>query len=207
MSAESSPTQPSLISLPSGLSYLEFVDWLDEDVRAEWVDGEIIVMSPASRIHQELCGFLYRVLHEFAERNEAGIVIPAPFSMKTGEHLPGREPDVVFVDTSNQNRLTDTFLNGPADIVVEVISKESKIRDTVEKYREYESGGVPEYWLLDPIEKTARFLALDAGAYQEIPIESGTFHSRILPGFSMDVASCWQSPKPTVKDVSSNWLG
>ncbi len=37
-----------LPEIPSGMTYQEFLDWLDEDTRAEWVDGQVILMSPAS---------------------------------------------------------------------------------------------------------------------------------------------------------------
>jgi len=32
----------------------EFEAWADEDTRAEWVDGEVILMSPTSLLHNRL---------------------------------------------------------------------------------------------------------------------------------------------------------
>ncbi|HEX2173444.1 MAG TPA: hypothetical protein VHL09_13490, partial [Dehalococcoidia bacterium] len=43
-------------TLPPGpITFEKFLAWCDEDIRAEWVDGEIIVMtSPASDRHQDI---------------------------------------------------------------------------------------------------------------------------------------------------------
>ena len=62
-----------------------------------------------------------------------------------------REPDVLFLAKEHLGRLRDSHIEGPADLVVEIVSKESRGRDRGEKFYEYGEGGVPEYWLLDPI--------------------------------------------------------
>ncbi|MGH2411546.1 MAG: Uma2 family endonuclease [Chloroflexota bacterium] len=48
------------------MTYDEFLDWADEDTLAEWVDGKVIMTSPANRRHQELVGFLYGLLDVYA---------------------------------------------------------------------------------------------------------------------------------------------
>ena len=37
--------------IPAGMTYEQFLNWMDEDTRAEWVDGQVILMSPASYVH------------------------------------------------------------------------------------------------------------------------------------------------------------
>ena len=107
------------------LSYEDFLDWCDEDTLAEWVDGEIIMYSPASKKHQDLDDFLVSILRIYTETNELGMVFSAPFQMKLPGDLPGREPDLIFVSNVNLHRLQETYLDGPADLAVEIISKES----------------------------------------------------------------------------------
>lgn len=133
-----------------GTSYAEFLDWCDEDTRAEWVDGEVIIESPASLVHQTLVGFLLSILRTYAEQRELDQVIAAPFQMKTGPELPGREPDLLFVTRENLSRLEGVYLDGPADLAIEVVTSGSRLRDRGEKLAEYEMGGVREYWVLDP---------------------------------------------------------
>ena len=45
----------------------EFVAWCNEDVRAEWVDGEVFIMSPSNVEHDDLQIWLIRLLGEYVE--------------------------------------------------------------------------------------------------------------------------------------------
>lgn len=185
------------------ISYEEFLDWADEDTLAEWVDGEIEMASPASSRHQRIASFLDRLLGLFAQNYDLGQVFPPPFQMK----LPysGREPDLVFVTKDHLERVKEVYLDGPADMVIEVVSKESRLRDRVTKFNEYRLGGVPEYWLIYPTrkQKQAIFYQLDErGQYQAAALDSaGKYHSRALPGFWLKEAWLWQEPLPDLEQV------
>jgi len=60
---------------PSRMTYEEFLDWADEDTLAEWVDGEVVMYSPASKQHQLIVGFLEKVLGTFVEQHNLGVVL------------------------------------------------------------------------------------------------------------------------------------
>jgi Uma2 family endonuclease len=77
----------------------------------------------------------------------------------------GREPDLLFVAQTNLERLKETYLDGPADLVVEIVSPEGVGRDRGVKFYEYAQGGVPEYWLIDPQTEWAEFYRLEEGHY------------------------------------------
>ncbi len=189
------PTQPPR------MSYEEFLTWADEDTLAEWVDGEVILTSPASIPHQDLAGFLGSVLRPFVEQRGLGVALVAPFQMK----LDGssREPDLIFLARDHLDRLRRTHLAGPADLAVQIISPESIGRDRGEKFYEHEQAGIPEYWLLDPQARRAEFYQLDAaGVYQlTAPNQEGIYRSAVVPGFWLRVAWLWQQPLPRVLDV------
>ena len=186
-----------------GMSYAEFLDWCDEDTRAEWVDGQVIMASPASAAHQTLVGFLLNVLEIYAEQHDLGLVIAAPFQMKTGPELPGREPDLLFIARENLGRLESVYLDGPADLAIEVVSHGSRLRDRGEKLAEYEMGGVREYWVIDPEEQRADFHALAAdGRYERRRTdEDGTYPSEVITGFRLREAWLWQQPLPKALSV------
>src|SRR5438067_1477679 len=97
MSAETQPVEALRQPPPGKLSYEEFLDWCDEDTRAEWVDGEVIVVSPASRPHQGLALFLSALLQFIVEQDDLGVVLAAPFQMRLETPPRGREPDLLFV--------------------------------------------------------------------------------------------------------------
>jgi len=188
---------------PQGrVSFEEFLEWLDEDTLAEWVDGEIIMMSPASDQHQDLLEFLITILRFFNEANQLGWVRVAPFVMRTNVRPSGRELDLLFVTRERTQIVQPTFLDGPADLIVEIISPESVGHDRGEKFVEYEAAGVREYWLIDPLREQAEFYRLGAdGRYRLGPVEDGVYRSQVLPSIWLRVAWLWQRPLPQVLQV------
>lgn len=188
------------------ISYETFLARGDEDSRAEWVDGKVIPMSPASQRHQKLAALLTSLLLAFAETYDLGLVIAAPFQMKLGPEASGREPDILFVSKANLERLKKNRLEGPADLAVEIISPESRARDRGEKFYEYEQGGVTEYWLIDPDREQAEFYRLDTrGIYQLVPLTNGVFESQVLPELKLDTVWLWQDPLPTLLSILKLW--
>jgi len=185
-------SEPQLVKMP----YQEFLEWMDEDTLAEWEDGEIIMSSPASYFHQDLVRFLTSVVGMYVETYNLGVICPAPFQMKL--EYSGREPDLLFVAQKHLDRLKETYLDGPADLVVEIISPESVVRDRGKKFYEYEEGGVPEFWLIDPLRKWAEFYQLrPEGRYKTaFAGQEGIYHAVTLKGFWLRVEWLWQETPP-----------
>ncbi len=193
--------------LPLRMTYEEFLAWADEDRLAEWVAvpganvGVVMMTSPASMRHQDVSGFLESILRSFVETYDLGVVLSAPFQMK----LPGsgREPDLLFVATEHLERLKTTYLDGPADLVVEIVSPESVGRDRGEKFYEYERGGVSEYWLVDPLRRRFEAYHLDEQGFYCTLFSGagGRYDSQVLTGFWLRVEWLWQEPLPVVEDV------
>lgn len=182
------------------MSYEEFLAYVDEDMHAEWVDGEVIVFMPPKTRHQLMTGFLYKLLGFFASFFRLGEVLNAPFEMKLTPTGPSREPDILFVSEEHRERLTEERLAGAADLVVEVVSGDSVTRDRVRKFTEYQSAGVREYWLIDsrPGHEQADFYVRDEqGKFEAVPIgEDGIYRSTVLPGFWLRVDWLWAEELP-----------
>ncbi len=190
----------------AGLSYDEFLEQCDGQ-HVEWVNREVVPMSPVSNLHQKLGVHLLSLLQFYATERKLGEVRYEPFQMKTGPHLPGRSPDIFFVANANLGRLKKTFLDGPADLVVEIISPESRARDRGDKFYEYEQGGVPEYWLLDPVREQAEFYQLGAdGIYRPVALDAqGRYHSAALPGLWLQADWLWETPLPPLMTILKAW--
>jgi Uma2 family endonuclease len=199
--------KPAKTVLPSKMTYEEFLAWADEDTWAEWVNGEVIILSPASLRHQQLATFLATAMNFFVDVHQLGAVLTAPFQMKIGLDLPGREPDIIFVAREHFDRLRDVYLDGPADLVVEIISRDSRARDRGEKFYEYEQGGVREYWLLDYLRRQAEFYQLGSdGIYRSMPVDAaGIYRSTVLNGLWLKVEWLWQEPLPLLLAVLKEW--
>ena len=177
------------------MTYEEFLAWADEDTLAEWVDGEVVMYSPASSRHQDISGFLESILRSFVVAHQLGVIRSAPFQMKLEQ---GREPDLLFVATAHLTRLKATYLDGPADLVIEIVSPESISRDRGEKFYEYAQGGVPEYWLVDPDTQWLEVYHLGADRRYRTAFANaeGVYQARVLPNFWLRAEWLWQEPLP-----------
>jgi len=203
MSQMATATRPAAPNAPPKMTYGEFLDWADEDTHAEWVDGEVVFMSPVSDAHQEISGFLLRVISEFVEVHQLGKVRYESFQMKLVTTPRGREPDILFIGNEHLSLLKPNYLDGPADLAVEIVSPDSIDRDRVKKFAEYQGGGVREYWLIDPLMRDAGFFLLDdKGRYQSVPTDvDGIYHSTVLEGLWLKTDWLWQSPSPPMYAV------
>lgn len=187
------------------MTYEQFLEWDGENPHVEWVNGEVVEMPSVTGEHNGITRFLIAVLSVFVEHFDVGELRHDPFQMKTGPDLPGRVPDLFFVAKRNRRRLRNVFLEGPADLAVEVISPDSRTTDRVEKFREYEQGGVREYWLIDPERRQAEFFRRGRdGRFKSIPVgEDGIFRGTVLKGLWLNVDWLWN--RPPVLTVLKAW--
>ncbi len=197
------------------MSYEAFLAWSDEDTHAEWVNGEVIVFMPPVTIHQLIAGFLASLIGMYANLFNLGTLLAAPFEMRLLSVRSSREPDLLFVAQENLHRLKPERLEGPADLVIEIVSPSSATRDTREKLADYETAGVREYWIIDPrpAKRQARFYQRtpdggNDGVYHEVrPDSEGQYHSLVLAGFWLCPAWLWQEPLPDVDRVLAEVCG
>lgn len=202
-------TQPITDSGPLGpykpppegkLSEEQFLAWCDEDVKAEWVDGQVIVMSPANVQHVNLTSFLISLMRIWVEDRDLGAV----FGLELMTRLSPRSrrvPDLVFVAKDRLQNLRRNHLEGPPDLAIEVVSPDSLVRDWREKYLDYQSAGLREYWVIDPANQRVEAYRLVDGAYQEIVPDHGHIDSCVLAGFYLRDEWLWRAELPKVRDV------
>ncbi|HUW65609.1 MAG TPA: Uma2 family endonuclease [Spirochaetia bacterium] len=189
---------------PGKLSFEAFLEWCDEDTWAEWEDGEVIILTPASAVHQDVKGFLNMVMRGFARHHQCGKVLDAPFIVRLPEHLcRAREPDIIFFRQEQLLRLKETYFDGAPDVIVEIVSPESATRDRKIKFNEYQAAGVKEYWLIDPGHRQAEFFRLgpDDRYHPATLDEQGVFRSEAFFGFWLKSEWLWQDPLPLEIDV------
>ncbi len=164
----------------------------------EYVEGVLVEMSPASLIHNNLIYYVFALLNAYFELTQSGQVVGQPFVMR----LPAfperrREPDLMVILNGNTGTLTPTAMDGAPDIVIEIVSDESVTRDYGEKFEEYEKGGVPEYWLIDPIRQDAVFFRRGEKVYARHSADAdGHYESPALPGLRVHVPTLWADKLP-----------
>jgi Uma2 family endonuclease len=189
------------------MTFEEYLDWLDEDTRAEWVDGEVEFVSPVTLRHALVTSFINHLLVHFVALHHLGQVLQEPYLMRLAKIRRGRIPDILFGTNENLERLTNLCLDLPADLAVEVVSPGSRKRDREDKFKEYQAAGIREYRLIDAPRDRAEFFVLDElGVYRPATIDrDGRFQSTVLRGFWPDTNWLWQDPLPNALSVTNEW--
>lgn len=181
----------------TGGSFEEYLERYAADF-CEWVGGKVIKMSSSHEYHDILNRYLTILLEAYFEMRPIGRTRRGPFVMKQPAPLSVREPDIQVILNSNPHELTPTYMDGPADICIEVVSPESVSRDHCEKFEEYEKSGVREYWIVDRLHKECRFYRRDE-AGQFVPFKEdaqGNYQTPLLPGLVVQVATLWGADLP-----------
>ncbi|MDQ3045025.1 MAG: Uma2 family endonuclease [Chloroflexota bacterium] len=100
----------------------------DDGQRYELIEGEIVVSPSPGRSHQKVVGRLHVRLQTFVEADQLGEVLLAPFDVKLAENTIV-QPDILFVSSSRSEALTEQRMVGAPDLVVEVMSPSTRVRD------------------------------------------------------------------------------
>jgi len=137
-------TQHAFQSLPETHFYVEFVDGIV--IYPHW-NEETMSPSPIPD-HQDVVGNVYVWLRDYSKQH-GGTAHVAPLDLVLREEVIV-QPDVMWRSSDSACVRTETHLRGAPELVVEVLSPATAIRDKIEKFDLYESHGVGEYWLLDP---------------------------------------------------------
>lgn len=128
--------------------YADLVAMPEDGRRYEIVEGELIVSPSPRPRHQLIVGRLTRFLGEIAAEG-LGEVFPAPLDVVLDDRNVF-EPDVLFVRSERLGIVSETNVQGPPDLVVEVLSESTRDDDLGRKLEAYNRFGVAEYWVVDP---------------------------------------------------------
>ena len=187
--ARLAPNGGAGLSLPPAQGHWSEEEYLALDTNhlIEYSHGQLETLPMPTFSHQRLVAFLYRTLLPFVEERGLGIVMFAPLRIQLWRGK-FREPDIVFMASEHADRLDEQFWRG-ADLVMEVVSPDDRRRDRVTKRREYAQAGIPEYWIVDPTNRSITVLVLRGQAYAlhgEFD-ERAVATSRLLDGFTLSV--------------------
>jgi Uma2 family endonuclease len=153
------------------LSYEEYFS-LPEDTRpCELIDGELYRPPSPHVRHQKILGRLYQELENAARPHRLGEVFLSPLDVVLDTQRPlVVQPDLIFVSTERLP-IIGQRIEGAPDLVVEVLSPTSALRDRTEKSVWYGQYGVREYWVVDPESRTIEVRRLAPEGYEPV----GTF--------------------------------
>jgi Uma2 family endonuclease len=173
-------------------TYHDLILFPEDGKRHELIDGDHY-MTPSPRTkHQKVSGNLFGLLFIHLQETNAGGLFAAPMDVVLSD-LDVVEPDLLFICAARAAIITENNIQGPPDLVVEIISDTSRKTDEIVKRKLYERFGIQEYWIVDPELEAVKIYRLTDQRYvraAELSRESGdTFATPLLPGLQMPLSS------------------
>jgi len=177
------PHAPSRVSAPAWTMWAESVTYTPLIASASpHYDG----------IHVMAASALGRSLHAVANDSALGICLGRDVVMRLGDDAV--TPDLLLITPERFPQLHATYLDGPADLVIEITMPGHERDETVLRRQRYAAAAVPEYWTVDPTARSVTFLRYVDGTYQEQPLApDSAYRPAQLPGLACVPARLWDA--------------
>ena len=168
-----------------------YQDYLNtpEDKRYELLDGDLVMSPSPGKLHQSISAQLGWRLVQFTHENQLGQVYHAPFDVILS-NIDVVQPDLVFVSQQHQHLITSDNIQGPPDLVVQILSPSTGERDRTFKRTLYAKHGVNEYWIVDPEAVEILVFLFGQGGYK-IPNtyrKGDTLTTTTIEGFRLNIS-------------------
>jgi Uma2 family endonuclease len=174
-----------------------FYEWVEPDVKVEFINGEIIENSPVTNEHSDAVCYIQTATHIHATINNLGKVKSekAMISLTRNDY----EPDVVFW----RKEVADTFTIGQLhfpkpDLIIEVLSPGTETKDRGVKMKDYALHSIPEYWIVDTAKQLVEQYHLSEALPNEYELYKKLYReddiqSLVLQGFKIPVAAIFDA--------------
>jgi Uma2 family endonuclease len=172
-----------------------FDEYVDEDTKAELIDGVMIVHSPASLRHDGVAGFIRTLMWVYADEKGLGRVFGSDglVRLRKGRRVG---PDLFFLAKDRVPQPLPKEYKGVPDLVLEVLSPSNRGDDLEVKRPAYRAAGVKEIWLVDPDEQQILLDRRRGQRYVTKTISAGRAKSAVLAGFWIEADWLWSDPPP-----------
>ena len=115
------PELQDLIIVAEDISFEAYLTQFNGQ-NTEWHAGKVVQKMSNNERHQLILGFIFTLLTLYLSSKKSGRVFLAGFPMYISDDVPAREPDLMVVLNHKLEKVTETYLDGPADVVCEVVS-------------------------------------------------------------------------------------
>ena len=166
-----------------------------EGKQVEFINGEVLEMSPIQRRHGKAGQHLLKLLETFVQMRHLGEVGFEKWMVSLTRN--DYEPDICFWSARKASAFTSTQARFPApDFIVETlrVSPSTETIDREIKFKDYAAHGIAEYWIIDPERQIVEQYTLRGDEYAQVAaISAGTVSSLVLPGFQIPLAAIFDA--------------
>ncbi len=173
-------------------TYEEFLELTrDTEVRYEFIDGEIYLLSSPKTAHQAALSELHVIFYNyFAGKKCTPMMAPYDITLsRTGEDINIVQPDLMVICDLEEKLNEKDYYMGVPDLLLEILSQSTRGKDLIKKLDLYMSCGVNEYWIVNPLNKEVTVYQFAGGDIcDNITFKEGeTANSFIFPGLTADL--------------------
>ncbi len=180
-----------------------FYKEMSEDQKVEFINGEIIIQSPATLCHTAVSQNLLILLDTYVQKHGLGYV--GHEKMLVALTRNDYEPDICYFGPEKARAFTPDQMKFPApDLVVEVISPSTEANDRGIKFVDYAVHDVAEYWIVDPnAEMIEQYTLRNDNYHLHVKTDTGTVRSTIIEGFAIPVRAVFDETQKiaAVRDI------
>jgi Uma2 family endonuclease len=169
-------------------TYEDYLLFPDDGKRHELIDGEHYVTPSPITKHQKISGTLFGFLFTHIQRTKIGQLFAAPMDVVLSD-LDVVQPDLLFITNNRASIITQKNIQGPPDLVIEILSESSRKIDEIIKRKLYERHQIAEYWIVDPELESVKIYRFSEQGYSriaELSVEANdTLTSPLFPDWQL----------------------
>jgi Uma2 family endonuclease len=188
---------PYMISI-YGVTEETFDELVDEDTKAELIDGVMIVQSPATLRHEDASSFMGGLMRFYSDAKGLGKVIASGNGVVHLATCRKFAPDIFFIRQERVPTPLSKAFEGAPDLVVEMLSPSNRQVDLNEKRAAYRDAAVGEIWFVDFDDQKIMVDRKGQNGYTAESVAAGKITSAILAGFWVNAEWLWTEPLPNI---------
>lgn len=171
----------------------QFYREMTPNQKIEFIDGDVVLHSPARNRHLDVAANIFALLRAHVLVNQIGEVK----NEKCLCVFPRNdyEPDIVFFGQQKAAQFVHDTVKFPVpDLVVEVLSESTEVRDRGVKFEDFAANGVAEYWIVDADSQVVeQYLLADEGYVLHLKSDSGFLKSQVVLGFVVTIEALFDA--------------
>lgn len=171
-------------------SYASYVCFPNDGNRHEIIDGDHYMNPVASPKHQTVSRLLQYQLMTQIEMRGRGVVFNAPTDVELAAH-DIVQPDLIIVMDDRKKIVGSKKLKGIPNLLIEILSESNPDHDKILKMEAYQRVNIPEYWIVDPEERTVHQYLAVSGKYELRGIHESSIKPLSIADVIIDLTQVW----------------
>ena len=172
-------------------TYADYLKW-DDDVRYELIDGVPHAMASPSPVHQSISMELSGQLWSHLRGKTCKVFTTLDIRLNADSHDNTIvQPDIIVA--CDKTKIKNNNHEGAPDLIIEILSPSTSKRDKLVKRTLYQSVGVREFWIVDPVDKIVEVnLLMDDKYCITVYDETETLPVHVLEGCEVSLTDVFQ---------------